>query len=478
MQGQAPRSHFQSTDNQAGSCNRPRHATYTPSQCKRFLTTEAAQTELDATVLSRVQFGFTLAFHILFPTLTIGLAGFLVVLEGLWMYWRDELYLRLYRFWARIFALGFGMGVVSGVVLSFEFGTNFSRFSAAAGNVLGPLMSYEVLTAFFLEASFLPVMLFGWGRVSMRTHFFATLMVALGSVASAFWILAANSWMQTPAGYTLHEGIFSVSHWWAVIFNPSFPHRFAHMVVASYLSSAFVVAGVSAWHLLRGIEVGLARHAFSIALLIGAVAAPLQVVVGDLHGLQVLRDQPLKVAAMEGLWETTRGAPLVLFAVPDTDGEVNRYEIAVPKGASLILRHDPDGEVSGLTEVPAEDRPNVPVVFFSFRVMVAIGFSLVAVAGLGLWLRRKGRLYDTHWFLRLCVFASPLGFVAVIAGWLVAEAGRQPWVVYGMMRTAEGATPLPWRRCSPRWDCSCCSTRCCCLRFSTFSIAPFSVVRS
>ncbi len=399
--------------------------------------------ELDATLLSRLQMAFTLAFHILFPTLTIGLAAFLVTLEGGWLRTGNETYLTLYRFWSKIFALGFGVGVVSGIVLSFEFGTNFSGFSHATGNVLGPLFSYEVLMAFFLEASFLPIVLFGWGKVGAKLHFLATVMVALGTILSAFWILSANSWMHTPAGYVLHDGVFSVASWPQAIFNPSFPYRLAHMLMASFLTGAFVVAGVSAWHLLRGQHSIAARQAFSTAMLLAAIFAPAQILLGDLHGLEVQRYQPMKVAAMEALWHTTEGAPFVVFALPDMAQATNHFELAIPKAASLILQHNPQGRVLGLNEVPPDERPNVPIVFFSFRVMLAIGFFLLAIAIIGVVLRLRGHLFDHSWFLRLCVFASPLGFIAVVAGWIVTEAGRQPWVVQGIMRTADAATPLP-----------------------------------
>lgn len=398
--------------------------------------------EVDATLLSRLQFAFTLGFHILFPTLTIGLSGFLVLLHGAWLWTGVDAYLRLYRFWLKLFALGFGMGVVSGIVLSFQFGTNFSRFSHATGNILGPLHGYEVLMAFFLEASFLPLMLFGWGRIGPRLQFVATVMVALGTVLSAFWILVANSWMHTPAGYVYEDGVFRVADWWAVLFNPSAPYRFAHMIMASLLTGAFVIAGVSAWHLRRGLHPALARRALAIAVVSAAVFAPAQIFIGDLHGLQVKRDQPVKVAAMEGLWHTTAGAPFLVFAWPDERAERNRYEIAIPYAGSLILTHDPNGVVEGLTEVPASERPSVPWVFFSFRVMLAIGFFLFALAVCGVVLLWRGTLYDARRYQRVCMFSIPLGFVAVIAGWIVAEVGRQPWVVYGLLRTAEASTPV------------------------------------
>jgi len=397
----------------------------------------------DPVLLARLQFAFTIAFHILFPTLTIGLALFLVLVEVQWLRTRDALYYGLYRFWAKVFALAFGMGVVTGVVLSFQIGTNFSRFSEVTGNVLGPLLGYEVLTAFFLEAGFLGIMLFGWERVGDKLHFLATTLVTLGTTASAFWILAANSWMHTPAGYSLENGIFHVVSWWDVVFNPSFPYRLMHMLNASYLTGAFVVAGVSAWYLLRNENVASARRSFSIALALAAILAPLQLLLGDLHGLNTQEHQPIKVAAMEGLWETTRGAPLLLFALPDMTRETNHYEIRIPRAASLILKHDADGEVRGLKEAAPEDRPYVPFVFFAFRIMIGIGLLLIAIALIGLWLRFTDKLYDRRGYLWSCVLSAPLGFVATLSGWIVTESGRQPWVVQGIMRTSESVSQVP-----------------------------------
>jgi cytochrome d ubiquinol oxidase subunit I len=401
--------------------------------------------EIDPLLLSRTQFGFTLAFHILFPTLTIGLAGFLLLLKIAGLASGNAsgraIYRQSYRFWVRIFALGFGVGVVTGVVMSYQFGTNFSRFSHAAGNVLGPLLAYEALTAFFLEASFLGVMLFGQDRVGERLHTFATAMVALGTLISSFWILAANSWMQTPQGHALRDGIFYPADWSAIIFNPSFPYRFAHMVTASYIATAFLVAAVCAWYLLRGRHRPFAvvnlRFAVGLALLL----APLQILLGDLHGREVERYQPVKLAAMEGLWETRRGAPFVVLAWPDRRVERNRYELAIPCVSSLLLKHDPNGEVRGLKEVEARDRPFVPLVFFAFRVMVAAGFLMLALAIAGGVLWRRGRLFETRWYLRALVLCGPVGFVAVLAGWVTAETGRQPWLVHGLYRTAQGVTP-------------------------------------
>ncbi len=399
--------------------------------------------DFDATTLARIQFGFTIAFHILFPTLTIGLGVFLVGVEALWLKSRNFAYFRLYRLWAKVFALAFGMGVVSGIVLSYQFGTNFSRFSAIAGPVLGPLLSYEVLTAFFVEAGFIGVMLFGWRKVGPKLHFLATCLVALGTLNSSFWILAANSWMQTPQGAGFVDGRFVSEDWWAIVFNPSFPYRLAHMLLASFLTVSFVVAGTSAWYLLRRRHADIARRGFSLAMGAAAVLAPLQIFAGDLHGLQVRETQPTKLAAMEAHWTTGRGIPFVIFAIPDEKGERNRFEISIPYAGSLVLTHKLDGEVKGLKEAKPEDRPPVFVVFITFRVMLAVGFFLLGVALLGLWLRWRGRLYTNRFLLRLAVASVPLGFVGVIAGWMTAEVGRQPWTVYGMVRTADSVSPVP-----------------------------------
>jgi cytochrome d ubiquinol oxidase subunit I len=399
--------------------------------------------DLDATTLARIQFGFTIAFHILFPTLTIGLGVFLVGVEALWLKTKNPVYFRLYRLWAKIFALGFGMGVVSGIVLSYQFGTNFSRFSEITGPVLGPLLSYEVLTAFFVEAGFIGVMLFGWKKVGPKLHFLATCLVALGTLNSAFWILAANSWMQTPQGASLVDGRFVPDDWWAIAFNPSFPYRLAHMVLASFLTVSFVVAGTSAWYLLKRRHEEIARRGFSLAMGAAAVLAPLQIFAGDLHGLQVRETQPIKVAAMEAHWTTGRGVPFIVFAIPDEKAERNRFEIAIPYAGSLILTHKLDGEVKGLKEAKPEDRPPVFVVFITFRLMVGIGLLLFAVAMFALWQRWRKRLYASRFLHRLAVACVPLGFVAVIAGWMTAEVGRQPWTVYGLLRTADSISPVP-----------------------------------
>ena len=399
--------------------------------------------DLDPLMLSRIQFAFTISFHILFPSFTIGLAAWLVVLEALWMKTGRPIYLEIAKHWSKIFAVSFGMGVVSGVVLSYEFGTNWSELSRRGGNVIGPLMSYEVLTAFFLEAGFLGIMLFGWNRVPRFVHFFATCMVALGTVISAFWILSANSWMQTPAGFRVAEdGILHVTSWWEVIFNPSFPYRFAHMVAAAYLTTAFIVAGIGAWYILRERSVPHGRIMLGMGLSMLIWLAPLQLVIGDLHGLNTLEHQPAKVAAIEAHWETRRGAPLILFAIPNPETESNLYEIAIPKLGSYVLAHDWDAEIRGLKSFPPEDRPHPIIPFFAFRIMVGIGLTMIAVGIVGSVLWLTGRLYTSRWFLRGLTWVSPLGFLAVLAGWFTTEVGRQPWTVYGVLRTADSVSPV------------------------------------
>lgn len=403
--------------------------------------------ELDATLLSRLQFAFTVSFHIIFPSITIGLATLIAIWEGLWLKTANPVYLQLAKFWIKPFAITFGMGVVSGIVLSYEFGTNFSEFSRITGAVLGPLMAYEVLTAFFLEAGFLGIMLFGWQRVGPKLHFFATVVVAVGTWISAFWIIAANSWMHTPAGYVLQDGVFSVQSWWQVIFNPSMPYRFSHMLLAAFITATFVVLATSAWQLLRTPHQAMAKKGLSMTLWLALLLTPLQAFVGDLHGLNVKEHQPVKLAAMEGIWpEREASVPLLLFAIPDKAAEKNHFEIAIPKLASLILTHDPDGELMGLKAVPADERPNVAVVFFSFRVMVGIGMLMILVALMGAWLRWRGRLYQSRWFLTVCSYLAPSGIIAVLAGWYVVEVGRQPWLVQGLVRTKEVVSALPAER--------------------------------
>ena len=398
---------------------------------------------LDPLLLSRVQFAFTISFHIIFPAFTIGLASWLAVLEWRWLKTGQAVYAETYRMWVKIFAVTFGMGVVSGVVMSFQFGTNWSVFSDKVGNVLGPLLGYEVLTAFFLEASFLGVMLFGWNRVSRRMHFAATVIVAAGTLISAFWILSANSWMQTPQGFRVADnGILFPTNWLAVIFNPSFPYRFAHMVVATYLTTAFVVAGIGAFYLWRGRHIGHARVMFGMAMIMAVFVAPMQLLIGDLHGLNTLDHQPVKVAAMEGLWETQRGAPLKLFGWPDQKAETTRYALNIPKLSSLILTHDLDGEVKGLKNWPKDQRPPVAWVFWTFRLMVGTGMLMIATGAAAVILYFRKRLFDTRWFQVWCMALTPAGFIAVLAGWFVTEVGRQPYMVFGVLRTSESVSPV------------------------------------
>lgn len=397
----------------------------------------------DASMLARIQFAFTVSFHIIFPAFSIGLASYLFVLEGLWLKTENPVYLNLYKYWLKIFAVAFGMGVVSGLVMSYQFGTNWSVFSDRAGPVIGPLLAYEVLTAFFLEAGFLGIMLFGMERVGKRLHFFATTMVAFGTLLSATWILSVNSWMQTPTGHAVNElGQFVPVDWLAIIFNPSFPYRLVHMTLASYLTVSFVVGGVGAWHLLRNRANPEARKMFSMAMWMATFVAPLQIFAGDLHGLNTLEHQPMKVAAMEGHWERQTGAPFLLFAWPDSAAEKNVFEVGIPYASALVLTHDIGGETPGLTDVPASDRPPVGMVFWSFRIMLLIG-TLMALIGLySAWLRWRGRLYDTPWLQRAAVWMGPSGFVAVLAGWIVTEVGRQPFTVYGLLRTSDSLAPV------------------------------------
>ena len=397
----------------------------------------------DATVLARMQFAFTVSFHIIFPAFSIGLASYLMVLEGLWLKTGNAIYLRLFKYWMKIFAVAFGMGVVSGIVMSYQFGTNWSVFSDKAGPVIGPLMAYEVLTAFFLEAGFLGVMLFGMGRVSKTLHFAATCMVAFGTLLSATWILSVNSWMQTPAGFGINEvGQFIPEDWMAIIFNPSFPIRLVHMVLAAYLTTAFVVGAVGAFHLLKDRQNKDARTMFSMAMWMAAIVAPMQIYAGDMHGLNTLEHQPIKVAAMEGHWERQTGAPLILFAIPDEKAEENHFEVGIPGLSALILTHHLDGETPGLKDVAKEDRPPVAIVFWSFRIMVGIGSLMLLVGMTSLFLRWRSKLYDAPLFHRAALIMGPSGFIAVLAGWITTEVGRQPFTVYGFLRTSDSIAPV------------------------------------
>ncbi|MHC6528972.1 cytochrome ubiquinol oxidase subunit I [Vibrio proteolyticus] len=397
---------------------------------------------LEALDLARIQFAFTVSFHIIFPAITIGLASFLAVLEWRWMKTGNPVYKNLYHFWCKIFAVNFGMGVVSGLVMSYEFGTNWARFSDFAGSVTGPLLTYEVLTAFFLEAGFLGVMLFGWHKVSRRMHFFATVMVAIGTLISTFWILSSNSWMQTPQGIEIVDGRVVPVDWFKIVFNPSFPYRLAHMALAAFLSTAFFVAASAAWHLLRGRKSAEVKKMFSMALWMILLVAPLQAVVGDAHGLNTLEHQPAKIAAIEGHWENKPGeaTPLILFGIPDMDAEKTRFSLEVPYLGSLILTHSLDKQIPALKSFAKEDRPNSTIVFWSFRVMAGLGMLMILSALTALWLRRKGKLYDTKLFHRFVLLMGPSGLIALLAGWFTTEIGRQPWVVYGMMRTRDAAS--------------------------------------
>ncbi|WP_051137196.1 cytochrome ubiquinol oxidase subunit I [Novosphingopyxis baekryungensis] len=400
---------------------------------------------LDPLVLARIQFGFTVSFHFIFPSFSIGLASFLAVLEGLWLRTGKPLYHDLFKYWLKIFAIAFAMGVVSGIVMSYQFGTNWAVFSDKAGPVVGPLMAYEVLTAFFLEAGFLGVMLFGMERIGRKLHFFATLMVALGTFISAFWILSVNSWMQTPTGFEMAaNGQFMPGDsWLAIIFNPSFPYRLVHTVLAAYITTAFVVGGVGAWHLLKDRTNPHARKMFSMAMWMAALVVPAQIVMGDAHGLNTLEHQPQKIMAMEGHFEShPDGAPLILFGIPNSAEKRVDYAIEIPKASSLILKHSLDAPMAGLDTIPDDQEPPVGIVFWSFRIMVALGFAML---GIGLWsllARFRGKLYDWQWLHRAALLLSPAGFVAVIAGWITTEVGRQPYVVYNMLRTADAASPL------------------------------------
>jgi len=398
--------------------------------------------ELDPVLLARLQFAFTISFHIIFPSFTIGLSAYVATLEVLWGATGADRYRRLAAFWTKIFAVSFGMGVVSGIVLSYQLGTNWSRFSARAGNIIGPLAGYEVLAAFFLEATFLGILLFGGGRVPRWLHVFSAVAVAVGTTISAFWILAANSWMHTPAGHEMRDGVAYATDWLAIIFNPSFIYRFAHMLNAAFLTAGFVVLAVGARHLLANRHTEEARTMARMALGLTAVLAPLQLLLGDQHGLNTLAHQPIKVAAMEAHWDGSKPGDFHVFAWPDEKGERNWFEISIPRGSSLVLTHDPNGLFPGLKSVPPQDRPPVVLVFFAFRIMVGIGFFMIVAALYGAWLAWRGTLERTRWYLSVVAQTWWVGFVAVIAGWIVTETGRQPWVVYGILRTADAVSPV------------------------------------
>ncbi|HWK46660.1 MAG TPA: cytochrome ubiquinol oxidase subunit I [Stellaceae bacterium] len=396
---------------------------------------------LDPVILSRLQFAWVIAWHILLPAFTVGLASYIAVLEGLHFTTGKPIYLTISKFWTKIFAISFGMGVVSGIVMPFQFGTNWSRFSDATANVLSPLLAYEGLMAFFLEAAFLGVLLFGRKLVPVWAHFLAALMVAGGTLLSTFWIIAVNSWMQTPAGFDLVDGRFFPFSWTEIIFNPSFPYRLAHAVSAFYVTTAFVVLGVAAYTIRVGRyrEEGALMMRMALGLLI--IMVPLQMVLGDLHGLNTRQYQPAKLAAIEGLWETGDGVPASIIGLPSNSAERNYFEIEIPKLGSLYLTHDLNGRVVGLKDFPPDERPPVAVVYFAFRIMVGLALVMLMVVGVGWWLRWRGRLYETAWYLKLCQVAAPVGFIAVVAGWTTTEVGRQPWTVYGLLHTVNSVTP-------------------------------------
>ncbi len=396
---------------------------------------------LDPLILSRLQFVWVIAWHILLPAFTVGLASYIALMEGLYFATRREVYFRISSFWTKIFSVSFGMGVVSGIIMPFQFGTNWSRFSDATANVISPLLAYEGLTAFFLEAAFLGVLLFGRTLVPRWLHFFAALMVAGGTLFSSFWILATNSWMQTPAGYSLVDGRFFPKDWMQIIFNPSFPYRLAHTVTGFYVTAAFVVLGVAAWLIRSGRAAAEGRTMLSTTLWLLLALVPLQVALGDAHGLNTLKYQPTKVAAIEARWDTVSRAPLTLFAIPDQAHQTNRFSIDIPVLGSLILAHDPNAVIHGLKEQPRDRQPPVAVTFFAFRIMVGVGLIMLAVVVVGNLMRQRGRVYGSAWYLRACEWVAPLGFVAVLAGWTTTEVGRQPWTVYGLLRTADSVSP-------------------------------------
>jgi len=397
---------------------------------------------LDPLTLARIQFGFTVSFHIVFPAVTIGMASYLAVLEALWLVRKDPVYVDLYHFWSKVFAVNFAMGVVSGLVMAYQFGTNWSYFSDYAGGITGPLLAYEALTAFFLEAGFLGVMLFGWKKVGPGLHFFSTLMVAAGTLISMTWILASNSWMQTPQGYAIEGGRLVPTDWWQIIFNPSFPYRLIHMGLAAYLATALYVAAAAAWNLLHGRDNPRVRTMFSMAMWMVLATAPIQILAGDRHGENTLRYQPAKIAAIEGHWSNKPGesVPLILFGWPDMQAEKTLAPVEIPHLGSLILTHTWDGQIRGLDDFPADQRPNSTIVFWTFRLMVGLGVLMLLLGLGGAWLRWRGDLYRQRQFLWFATAMGPSGVVAILAGWMTTEIGRQPWVVYNVMLTAQGVS--------------------------------------
>jgi len=398
---------------------------------------------IDTAFVSRIQFAFTISFHIIFPAFSIGMVTFLAVVEGMWLKTKKPEYLQMCKFWGKVFALTFGMGVVSGIVMEFQFGTNWAGFAHKVGGVLGGLFTYEVMTAFFIEAGFLGVMLFGWNKVGPKLHYFATLLVAFGTTLSAYWILVANTWMQHPVGFTEVNGIFEVASWMAIIFDASVFPRVAHMLLAAYLSTAFAISSICAYYLLKDRHVVFSRKCFSIIWAALIVLVPLQMFVGDWSGLMVHKTQPLKTAAMEAVWNTQKGAPFVLFAYPDQKKQKNLFAITIPHVAAMLNTHKWDGKLVGLKTVSRKDQPNVVSVFYGFRLMVGLGLLMLLMMLCSLWLRHKKKLYSARWFLHLCQYSAPIGFIALWCGWIVAEEGRQPWVVYKLLRTMDAASPVP-----------------------------------
>lgn len=395
---------------------------------------------LDAVMLARLQFAFSMSFHILFPSLSIGLVTFLCLVEGLWLKTNNIIYYRLARFWTKVFALTFGMGVVSGIVMEYQLGTNWSGFTEQVGGVLGSLFTYEVMTAFFVEAGSLGVMLFGWKKVGAKLHYFSTLMVALGTTISAYWIMCANTWMQHPVGYVLENGHLAVSSWLEILTNPLLLSRFLHMLLASYVAALLVVSGVSAYYLLKNKFLDFARKGFSLAWLCLVFAIPMQIYMGDVNGTQVFKYQPMKTAAMEGIWESGKGQPLLLFALPDQELQKNHFELKIPKFASFINTHDWNGYMPGLKSIPKDEQPKVDVVFWTFRLMVGLGLIILLASFTSLLLRYRKTLYSNKLFKYMAIVISPFGLIAIESGWVTSEVGRQPWSVYNLLKTADSVS--------------------------------------
>ncbi len=395
---------------------------------------------LSTEMLSRLQFAFTMSFHIIFPSFSIGIATFLVVMEGLWLKTKDQIYYQIIRFWTKIFALTFGMGVVAGIVMEFQLGTNWAGFSKQVGSVLGPLFIYEVLSAFFIEAGFIGIMVFGWDRVGAKLHYMATIMVTIGTTVSAYWILSANSWMQHPVGYTIHNGQFIANNWGAIMFNTFTLPRFIHMILAAYLATSFVIISISSYYLLTDRFVPIAKKCLSAAVIMVTVLIPIQILIGDVAGVHVNEYQPIKTAAMEGIWDTQKGAPLLLFAIPSNEQQKNLFEIGIPYGASILNTHKMEGELIGLKTVPESDRPEAWIVFFSFRIMAGIGFIMLLYACVASFMLARKTLYSSTKMLLISKFMAPIGFIAILTGWFTAEIGRQPWAVYNLIKTSDAVS--------------------------------------